>query len=149
MKERRTLNFRSIDDIMDDVRVLRAGHRRIGNWSLPQVCRHLNIVFSNSMRPGPFPPDSAEQQAMSARLDTILASGQLPKGIKAPEIAVPPPECDDSEIDRFFETLEKAKAFKGPFAPHRLFGTLSDREFRQLMLIHAAHHLSHLHPNQS
>lgn len=146
MSQRRDIHFRTFDDIIEELSSLRRGSRATGNWNLNQTCRHLNIAFTNSMRPGPFPADSAEQKSMSARLDVILASGQLPKGIKAPDVAIPPPDCDDREVDLLIRTIDSVKRFPGPFAPHRIFGTMSDQETKSLMLIHAAHHLSLIHP---
>ena len=87
------------------------------------------------MAPGPFPPDTDEQAARKPILEKIMASGQLPDGIVAPDPMLPPTSCDEDAIDAFLATMEKFKAFPGPIAPHRIFGTLNDADARKLNLI--------------
>jgi hypothetical protein len=148
MSERRTLSFSSIDEIVADIEQLRArGSVRCGNWSLAQICWHLNMAMRSAMRPGPHAADTPQQLAMRPRLESILASGKLPFAVQAPEQAVPPAECTDAAINEFLATLRAIKTFPGPFAPHRLFGSITGDELRRFNLIHCAHHLSHLIPN--
>jgi hypothetical protein len=147
MPERRSLSYSTFDEIADDVRRLRRdGYVKAGQWSLPQACHHLNQSLQWSMRPGPFPPDTPEQQASTPRLQQIMASGQLPIGIQAPDHMQPPPNASDAVIDEFLATLKRYGEHPGELAPHRLFGRRSRDELRQLVRIHCAHHLSHLVP---
>jgi hypothetical protein len=146
MATRRTLNYATVDDVIADVRRLRRGYAKAGRWSLAQACWHLNATTGFIMRPGPHPEPTPEQVAGRARLQAILDGGQLPSGIQAPETVTPPADAPESAADDFVATLERVKTFPGPFAPHRLFGRLSDDEARRLILLHAAHHLSHLVP---
>lgn len=117
-----------------------------GQWSLPQVCHHLDKSLQWSMRPGPFPPATPEQQASTPRLLEILASGKLPVGIQAPDHMLPPPDAGDAAIEAFLATLERYDRYTGVLAPHRLFGQRSKEVLRALAGIHCAHHLSHLVP---
>jgi hypothetical protein len=147
MPERRPLKFSAFDEIADDVRRLRSGGcERTGAWTLPQACHHLNESLKWSMRPGPFPPNTPEQEASTPRFEQILASGRLPDGLPGPEAMMPPPDAGDAAVDAFLDTLERYDAYDGPLAPHRLFGHRSRDELRQLARIHCAHHLSHLVP---
>jgi hypothetical protein len=149
MPATRTLHFETAQQVIDDVTHLRAaGYSKSGSWSLPQICWHLHATTSFIMRPGPHPEPTPEQLANRARLHSILSTNQLPAGIQAPDAVTPPPDAPDSAVDDFLATLDRLQSFPGPFAPHRLFGRLSNDEARRLVLIHSAHHLSHLVPHQ-
>jgi len=147
MSERRKLNFADTDAVAADIRRLRGGYTQNGNWSLPQICWHVEAILKFWMRPGPHAPakPTAEQVL---RLKNIFASGQLPDGINAPEGTSPKEKTPDSAIDSLLLKLEEFKNFKGPFAPHRLFGEIDPADFRRLNLIHCARHLSFLSPIQ-
>lgn len=144
---RRQLNFNSEDDVIAEVRRLRAsGCTKRGNWSLPQICMHLDRAVQYRMQPGPYAPDTPEQNAKKPLVAGILASGKLPQGITAPDAMIPPADCGEESIDSFLATMERYKRFPGPTAPHRIFGMLNEPDARMLNLIHCAHHLSYLTP---
>jgi hypothetical protein len=145
---REGLQYASEDEIVADVEELRRGYTQAGNWSLAQVCWHLTKSLQSRMAPGPFPPTTPEQEARQVTLRETLASGKLPSGIQAPEAMTPPTNASDDAIDAFLATLAQFENFRGPIAPHRLFGHLSDADARELNRIHCAHHLSHLAPQQ-
>jgi hypothetical protein len=47
---RRQLEFRSYQEMLDDVHTLAAGpHRKLGNWSLSEVCQHLSKTIHMSI----------------------------------------------------------------------------------------------------
>lgn len=146
---RRQLNFNSEDEVIAEVDRLRRGAAQAGAWSLAQMCAHLDKSVQFRMQPGPFPPNTPEQDGRQEQFRGIMASGRLPDGISAPDTMMPPPDCGDEAIDAFIATLTKFKSFPGPIAPHRLFGQLSDPDARRLNLIHCAHHLSYLTPTAS
>jgi hypothetical protein len=141
------LVFNSVDDVIADVQKLRKGwEQTAGQWTLPQICWHLEIAMRTSMTPVQNPVETPEQTANKPRLQALLAAGKITGFIPAPERAVPPADAGDAAIDAFLATLEKYKTFPGPFAPHRLFGKMTDDEARRIALIHCAHHLSYLAP---
>jgi hypothetical protein len=143
---REGLKYASGDDVIADVQRLRKGYAKTGNWSLLAICWHLETATRFRMVPGPFPPNTPEQDARKERLREILTTATIPSGIEAPTQALPPSNVDDSAIDALIATLKKFDSFPGPIAPHRRFGNLSDSDARQLNLIHCAHHLSYLVP---
>src|SRR5205085_6426867 len=106
-----------------------------GQWSLPQVCHHLTQSLNWSMRPGPFPPDTPEQQASTPRLEQILASGRLPDGLQAPDHMQPPLDAGDAAVDTFLTTLKQYAQYEGELAPHRLFGRRSRDVIHRLVRI--------------
>jgi hypothetical protein len=147
---RRVLQFNSEDEVIGEVKRLRQnGCEPAGRWSLAQACWHLDRATQARMRPGPFPPNTPEQDARAAMFAEILRNGALPDGIQAPDEMTPPDACADDAIDGFLATVERFKAFPGPIAPHRLFGKLSDADARRLNLIHYAHHLSYQVPGDA
>ena len=57
-------------------------------------------------------------------------------------------DAGEDSVTNALEALERAKTHVG-FAPHRLFGQLSDEDTHAQILIHCAHHLRNLVPNDS
>lgn len=147
-KPARRIGIHFIDEecVVMEIQRLRDGHDRAGNWTLAQVCDHLDKGIQARMKAGPFPPNTPEQDARKAMFATILATGQLPDGIEAPDFMQPPATCDDASIDACIVRLREFATFNGPIAPHRLFGHLAQDEARRLNLIHCARHLSFLIP---
>jgi hypothetical protein len=144
--QRRELSYQTVGDLKADLRALKGGYKQAGAWNLPMICWHLAKATEFSMRPGPFPELTLQQLGAKPMLSAVLASGRLPIGISAPEGFVPSADAADSEVDHLIVAMEKAESFEGPFAPHRVFGTLTNAEARQLRLFHCAHHLSYLTP---
>jgi uncharacterized protein DUF1569 len=140
------LNFADTDEVAAEVRRLRKGWTKTGNWSLEQICWHLNRAMRFSMRPGPHAAPLHDPKA-AERLAYMLKTGRPPEGIQAPDMALPPAQVPDAAIDEFLATLTALKSFKGEFAPHRLFGVVSHDDFYYLHLLHSAHHLGHLIPD--
>ncbi len=148
-KRREGLRYNTITDAINDIHNLRErGYRQAGNWTLEQNCWHLDVVTKTRLKPGPFPPNTPEQDAKKDMFAQVLATGQLPPGLESPDEFVPPSDADATAVTAFLETLEKVKTHVGPFAPHRRFGHMSDDDSRKQILIHTAHHLSHLVPNE-
>ena len=146
---REGLTFATFDAVIADIHRLRdRGYQKVGNWTLEQTAWHLDITTRARIRPGPFPPDTDEQKGRSEMLQTALRTNQLPPGIQAPPELTPPTDADASFIGKAIEALERAKTHTG-FAPHRLFGQLSDEDSRAQILVHCAHHLRNLVPNDS
>jgi len=144
--EKRKLKLQNADEVAAEVRRLRRGCGKVGNWSFQQICWHLNAAMTFGMSPGPHTPVQVDAAAR-AKLAEILAGGEI-TGVKAPERVVPPEQVPDEVVDQFLATLERFKTFPGPFAPHRLFGEVAHADYVRLQLIHASHHLGHLIPKE-
>ncbi len=138
---REALNYTTEDDAIMDVKKLRAGCRQLGAWSLPQACWHLNATMRVRMRPGPFEPNTPEQDAMRPVVQSAVAVRRLPTGVTAPPFAVPPEDVPDAAIDEYIATLSELKSRLEPLAPHRIFGNMSVAEGRELNLLHCVHHM--------
>ena len=144
-ERRKDFRYPSIDALISDLRRLERGYVKTGNWSLPQMCFHLNQTTNYLMSPGPHNTSPAPADG-PAKLKAILASGQIPGGIEAPQHFLPADDCADASVEELIATLERLKSFAGPFAPHRLFGELSVEDGHRIVLLHAARHLSFLVP---
>lgn len=146
MPERRELDYDDFAALRADVERLRRGHQRSGNWSLAQICWHLDHALIAAMKPTTYQPNTPEQDARREVLEEVLRTRRLPKGIVAPPDLVPPANVPDTAIDSFLETLARFERHQGPLAPHRIFGNMPMEDRRKQQLIHAAHHLSYLTP---
>lgn len=145
MTERRKLKFADTEAAAAEVERLRKGYTVVGEWSLPQMCRHLDMAIRYSMKPAPERKNEITfLQWVQLRL--ILAFGRIPAGIAAPKRICPPDDTPEAAIDEFLEALREMKDFKGEFAPHPRLGKIKRRQYIRLHLIHCAHHLGFLRP---
>jgi hypothetical protein len=142
---RRSLRYPHFDAAIADVQQLRKGYVQVGNWTLPQICRHLTIATTNTAKPA-VAPATPEQAALRPVLDSVLNSGKIPNGLQAPPPAQPPADCTDEDIDAFITAAERARDYAEPTAAHPRFGPLTPTEFKTVALAHMAHHLSYLVP---
>jgi hypothetical protein len=144
------LGYADEDALAADVKALRRGYTQAGNWSLPQICYHLTAALKSRMHPGAHAPgNTPEQDARRPMLAEVFRTGRLPDRLPAPAETVPPTNLGDDAIDTYLATLEQWKSFRGPIAPHRIFGYLNEPDARRHNLIHSAHHLSYLTPTSA
>jgi hypothetical protein len=144
--QRQGLVFVDDDAVIGEIRRLQGGYSQVGLWSLNQICWHLDATTAARMNPGPVQPNTPEQDAMAPIFRTVLRTGKLPPGIKAPDPLVPPAQVGDEAVERCIATLEKWKAYTGPVAQHRIFGNLTLDQAKVLNRVHCANHLSCLLP---
>lgn len=144
---RRTLRFKSFDDVMPEVERLLKGHTTAGTWSLAQICRHLATVARRVVDLPASTPQDPSQWVPEERKREVLETGQLPEGIKGPPEIMPPANLDErEEAEGLRAAIAHYRASSGPVIPHRVFGPLTKAEWDQLQLIHMAHHLSFATP---
>ena len=148
---RRTLDFADFDAVLADVeRLRRDGYRRAGNWGLAQACDHLTRFMRGSLEgfgfQFPLPVRLAGRWLILGR---TLRTRRIPAGVKGPAPLMPPADVDaDAALRDFAETLGRVRDHAGDFHPSPLFGRMTPEQWRQVHLIHAAHHLSVLVPNE-
>jgi hypothetical protein len=145
---RRDLHYTSIDELLADVKQLRQGYIQLGQWSLPQMCRHLTVSITSISKPttAPLTPEQAKFRPF---LNDVLSTGKIPAGLQAPDASRPPEDCSDADIDAFLAAFDKARDYREPMSGHPRFGPLNLQEFHRMILVHAAHHLSYLIPTTS
>lgn len=145
MSQRRKLKFADTSAVAAEVGRLRKGYTRAGEWSLPQMCKHLDMAIRFSMKPAP--ERKMETTFLQwLQLKLILAFGQIPAGIVGPKRIIPPDDTPDSAIDEFLAALQEMKDFKGDFSPHPRLGKVKRRDYVRLHLTHCAHHFGFLSP---
>lgn len=159
MTERRTLDFRSFEELAREVRKLRdRGYEQAGNWTLAQNCDHLRLFITYSLDGFPFKLPFYIRLAGPFLKKRTLESRKLPTGVKVPPALMPKvaediarPENSSPDVEaanRLIEAIDRYTSYKGAPQPSPLFGKLDRESWDQLHLIHAAHHLSFLVPVQ-
>jgi hypothetical protein len=152
MPQRRTLDFRSFDEVTADVDHLAATpHDRCGRWDLATICDHLakgmEVALDNKPIPLPIVIKLLAPLAGPAIFRRTLKTRRMPTGVKAPPPFVPSENCDCTEaITHLKATIARARAFPGPMPRHPVFGQITPDQWREFILIHCAHHLSFLVP---
>jgi hypothetical protein len=146
---RRDLSFSRLDEVMPDVDRLMAGYRRVGNWSLGQMCNHLSNALSHTIEGFPVRAPWIVRMTIAPLVKRqIFRTGRMREGIKVPEAVLPKPDLDDrAEAEALRATLRLYADAAGPFVPHPFFGRLSREEWDRFHCIHCAHHLSFALPN--
>src|SRR5271166_1094279 len=83
MATRRPLALDSLTDVMPEVDRLLAGYDRGGNWSLGQVCQHLNRMLQHSIEGWPVKaPWLVRRTVGPLVVRRVLSRGQMPEGVK-------------------------------------------------------------------
>ena len=147
MPERRALKIDDFNALRAEVAQLRGGYARAGQWSLAQVCYHVDRSMREAMNAPATPiPNTPEQDARAGLFAGVMRDARIPDGLSAPDHTAPPADVSDAAIDDLIATADRFERSSGPYSPHRLFGNLSPEVRRRHQLIHAAHHLSFLIP---
>jgi Protein of unknown function (DUF1569) len=150
--QRRRLDFQSWPDLLADIEHLhRAHYDRLGNWDLSQTLDHVGEGLRTALH------GINHQASWIIRkflgpivLKRILSQRRMKSGIKVPQWWLPGPSHDESAAVELFRS--EATAFQEMTTPpcaHPFFGSLTKQQWNDLVLIHAAHHLSFLIPRES
>jgi len=147
----RKLNFNTFDEAIAEIEHLTAcGYRKTGKWSLGQVCEHLALSLEQVMEGKTFHVPAIVRVISPLFKKRFFRGRQMPSGVKAPPVLQPHDGPDESrKISRAVGALRTFAAFAGPFPRNPIFGTLTPAEWRDLELIHAAHHQGHLIPTDA
>lgn len=148
--QRRQLDLRSADDVLREIdRLQSAGYERMGNWSLTQICQHLDKTMTGGLEGFGFQlPWILRATIGNFFVRRILKNRRMGR-FNAPKRVLPKvegPAEDAAVIDKCRETIQRAAAASGPLPPYPLATKLSVEDWKQLQWIHASHHLGFLVP---
>jgi hypothetical protein len=146
---RRTLDYKSLDEVVADADRLSAGEvTLLGNWSAGQIFRHLAIAYNGSIDgfKATFP---WYIRFMAGLFKKKLLAGQMPPGIKLPPAfakeVLPEPTTTEEGLAELHAAVARLKREPGR-AKHPVFGNFSKEEWNQIHLNHANLHMSFLVP---
>jgi hypothetical protein len=148
----RQLEFQNNGQVTAELdRLRQGGYERAGNWDLAQVCDHLRYFIEGSLDGHQFQvPWVIKILFGRLVLWRILGQGRMKAGITTPQKPLPLPGGDEAgAVDRLKRVLQRLDAHAGEFHASPFFGKLTPAEWRQLHLIHCAHHLGFLIPKNA
>jgi Protein of unknown function (DUF1569) len=152
---RRTLDFRDFPAVIADAEMLLAkGYDKVGNWSLGQCTGHLANWLEYQMTGFPPLPLLLKPVFFVVRntlankiMRDVVAKRSMSAGSSTAPTSIPPEDVSDAaEVNRLKANYDRWDAYTGKFVSSPLFGEQTRDDWRQLHLVHAAHHLSFLLP---
>lgn len=125
-----------------------AGYDRAGNWDLSQIAEHVGEGLRTALRGTDHRATWIIRKLLGPIvLKRILRDRRMKAGIKVPQWWLPGPTHDESAaVDQFRSDVSAFQALTSAPFPHPFFGPLTKQQWNDLVLIHAAHHLSFLVP---
>jgi hypothetical protein len=147
----RRLDFRNFDEALAEVeRLHRDGYRQAGRWDLAQICDHLAYFIQGSLEGFTFRAPWLIRKLLGPfLLRRILKTRRMGEGWQTPQKPLPQPGGEETAaVERFRQLVERFRAHRGELQPSPLFGPLTSDEWRELHLIHCAHHLRFLVPKE-
>lgn len=145
----RSLEFQDAKAVQAELdRLHRGGYQRRGQWDLAQICDHLSFFIAGSL-------DGANYRVPwlfkvlfgRLALRRILTQRRMKSGGPTPQRPLPAPGGDEAAaVARLSQLLQRMEAHAGEFHPSPFFGHLTPQQWRDLHLIHCAHHLGFLMP---
>ena len=146
---RRAVDFRTIDEAVAELdRLHTGGYEKGANWSLGQICNHAAIFVRGSMDGFTVPPPPWYIRLIAPIfVRRMLKTRKMPEGVKLPPHLLPPATVDETkEVEELKGLLRRFENWKQPLHKSN-FGGYSDYEtWKQIHLIHCAHHLGFLQP---
>jgi hypothetical protein len=148
----RRLDFHSFDEALAEVdRLHRGGYEKAGQWDLAQTCDHLTYFMKSSLDGATFRvPWLLKVLFGRWVLRRVLKTRRMRAGVTTPQKPLPEPGGDEAvAVGKFKQTVERLRSHPGELHPSPFFGRLTPAEWRELHLIHAAHHLGYLLPKSA
>ncbi|MGH7179776.1 MAG: DUF1569 domain-containing protein [Tepidisphaeraceae bacterium] len=145
---RRDITYRDFDEVTADAEMLaNAGYERAGHWGLAEVCDHLSRYMRQSLEGFEDSRNWVMRRIVGPTLGRrILRTRRMPGGVITPAALRPSTGRDEreavTELKEWIGRVSTATDFRGVAE----FGPLSPEQWRQVHLIHAAHHMSFLVP---
>jgi hypothetical protein len=146
---RRHLDFKTWPDLLADIEHLqRAHYDRLGNWDLSQILDHVGEGLRTALRGIDHRATWIIRRFLGPMIfKRILTQRRMKAGIKVPKWWLPGPAHDESAaVNQFRSDVAEFQGMTTPPFPHPFFGPLTKKEWNDLVLIHAGHHLSFLIP---
>jgi Protein of unknown function (DUF1569) len=147
--EHRQLQFKDFGEVLAEVdRLHRGGYRKHGQWDLAQTCDHLAYFIQGSLDGATYRvPWLFKVLFGRLVLRRILKQRRMKPGVPTPQKPLPAPGGDEpAAVERFKQVVERLRSHTGELHPSPFFGHLTPDEWRELHLIHCAHHLRYLRP---
>jgi hypothetical protein len=148
----RNLEFRACQEVAAEVDRLHAGgYEKAGTWDLAQVSDHLTYFIQGSLDGFTFRVPWLFK-VLFGRLvfRRILSQRRMKAGVFTPQKPLPEPGGDEAAaVARLKQVLQKLEAHQGELQPSPFFGYMTPAQWRELHLIHCAHHLGFLIPKES
>lgn len=132
---------------MPEVRRLAPAHETIANWSLGQICKHLEDSFVGSLEGFDLRNHRIKRLLMKRKmLDVALTKG-IPLNYTVDPNITPPSHVDlDEGIEGLARAIERYQGHDGRTHAHPLFGNMPRETWDRVHCVHCAHHLSFVIP---
>src|SRR5262249_51788440 len=142
--EQRHLDFPDFPAALADVDRLHAGgYEKAGTWDLAQTCDHLTYFIQGSLDGHPYRVPWLLKVVFGRYPPRrILSKRRIrPRG-PTPQKPLPAPGGNEAAaVARFHHIVGRFQAHTGELHDSPFFGHLTPQEWRDLHLIHCAHHL--------
>jgi hypothetical protein len=145
----RPLNFKQFDEAVAEVdRLHSGGYSRAGTWDLAQTLDHLTYFIAGSLDGHPYRVPWLMRFLFGRYvLRRILKTRRMGAGNPTPQRPLPQLGGDEATaIARFKQVVERLRTHTGEMHASPFFGHLTPDQWRELHLIHCAHHLGFLTP---
>ncbi len=143
---RRTLHFKSVDDILRDAEEITSGEvRHLGNWTPGKILKHIAITMDNSVDGVDFKAPLlirifARLMKKSFLNNTMKSGFQMPEKMK-PHFSPPDDVSIEEGLTALREAIERYKSATD-LQPSPVLGSLTRDEYDKLHMRHAEMHLS-------
>ncbi len=144
VRRRSGVHYESLDDLLAEAeRFAAIQPKRLGNWSLGQICAHLAKTMNSSIDGFDFSmPAPVRWVVKRFMLNKMLSKG-MPAGFKTSKSFDPPEISDEEGITRLREAVQRQQKESNRVV-HPGFGDLSNDEWAEFHLRHAELHMSFL-----
>jgi hypothetical protein len=149
---RRQLDFRDFPEALAELDRLHAGgYEKRANWDLAQTCDHLTYFINGTLDGHPFRvPWLLKFLLGRLILRSILKNRRMRENATTPQNPLPAPGGDEAAaVQRLKQAIQRLRDHQGEMHDSPLFGHLTPEQWRELHLIHCAHHFAALAPKAS
>lgn len=147
--EPRQLSFDDFAQVRAELdRLQTDGYRPAGQWDLARACDHLTFFIRGSLDGHPYRvPWLFKVLFGRLVLRRILTQRRMKPGVPTPHKNPSPPNDVSAAVAQLKEALARFESHRGEYRASPFFGALTPDQWRELHLIHCAHHLGYLVPS--